>query len=1050
MAFFSSWLGAGKSRGAKAAGRITVTAPALSFKPAVEALELRAMPDATLVTKQPDFNSQTGILDIPADAAVQVLGASSNGRYLLLQSQATNLSRVLDASLNPQPQVSAPGQTNIFYLERGVGGVNNNITLISSYNPVPAFDQQFVPGQKGLGVLPSVPGVNLNAVISDDGQSVAFLSGANAALFDQNIYNASGFAADPGGPDCFVWRAADKKVTLVSKTSTGTAIGGSGGVTNPSISPDGKIVTFLSDFNAQNIANRFTRFGQFVFLDSNDSPDIFRVDTTTPGSVPEPVSVFYAVQKNNFLGKNSNNDTEYQMMGATANTSGKGMSVDPLGRYVTAGGAGFVGLFSRTGGTVDADAFRFTFNVGTGVPTAQNRTPYNIDTLQFTPNPVTGDIFAGLIATSVLPSLNDPGSGGVSFFTPFTPPTIQTAVSTGSAQINNAIVALYNADVIFTYRQVTPTANARLIALPGYTSPPTGAGAAQFDLFQKGFIGSTIQFRLISHQTGSKTQGVGALDLRAGGYTVTPDATKMLFTTAAAAGKVVDDPAQLSAGAMVDINNQFDVFQFDGDPGGVTSLASVRTSTLNATGAGESVLPTMTPDGIAIAFQSTVLSDSMTNVPDGNGPQTDIFVRDTVLRQTILASGTPANIASGNGASTTAFVVRSAVVNRQFFRNFEVLFTSAATDLDPAVTIDPTNPQVFSSQFPIFVSGLTRTLSFSGGEGGFVTIARTDNLGNLLPISPQSKFQPFAGYTGELRVATADFNGDGTPDVAVAAGPGGGPRVSIIDGRTLRPIDNFFAFESGFTGGVYVAAGDLNNAGVAELIVGAGEGGGPRLQVYNVATRVRIIDQFAYEASSRTGVHVAVGDFDGDGRNDVFIGAGSGGGPRVRVLSGASLPNQNVLADFFAFNSNDRNGVNISAGDYDSDGKSDIVVGTGNGSAPRVIIYNAANTTLSDPITSPFSVPPQSVQSVNQVVKFLDFTPFTPSDDVGARAVLRNIDGGKLGGLVVSTGGQLPRIQTYSGSRRGVDPLGNGGAPQLLKEQIPFDSLFGNFGAWVG
>ena len=113
----------------------------------------------------------------------------------------------------------------------------------------------------------------------------------------------------------------------------------------------------------------------------------------------------------------------------------------------------------------------------------------------------------------------------------------------------------------------------------------------------------------------------------------------------------------------------------------------------------------------------------------------------------------------------------------------------------------------------------------------------------------------------------------------------------------------------------------MPNAGVPDLIVGAGEGGGPRLQIYDVKTRVRTLDQFAYEPSSRTGVHVSVGDFNGDGRNDIFIGAGSGGGPRVRVLSGASLPNQNVLADFFAFDSGDRNGVNISAGDYDSDGK---------------------------------------------------------------------------------------------------------------------------------
>jgi len=497
----------------------------------------------------------------------------------------------------------------------------------------------------------------------------------------------------------------------------------------------------------------------------------------------------------------------------------------------------------------------------------------------------------------------------------------------------------------------------------------------------------------------------------------------------------------------VDTNKQFDVFQFDGTSTNATSLVSVRNSVPNATGLGASTLPTMTPDGIAIAFQSTVLADELSSTPDLNGTQSDVFVRDIVQRQTILASGIPGNISTGSGASVNPVVVRSAQANREFFRNFEVLFSSAATNLDAVVPVNPANPQVFSAKFPIFISSLSRSLSFSGGEGGFVTIARTDSLGNLIATS---KIQPFAGYTGEIRVATADFNGDGVPDVAVGAGPGGGPRVSVVDGFTLRTIDNFFAFESSFTGGVYVAAGDINNSGVPSLIVGAGEGGGPRVQAYDVKTGIRSFDQFAYEPSSRTGVHVAVGDFNGDGTNDLFIGAGAGGGPRVRVLSGKTLPNQTVLADFFAFDSGERNGVNISAGDFDADGKADVVVGSGAGSTPRVIIYNAAYLSLSDPNAPPFEATPASALRVNQTIKFIDFVPFAPSGAVGARAALRNIDGGKFAGIVVATGGELPIIQTYSGGRRGTDVLGNGLAPQLLKEQIPYDSLFGSFGAWVG
>ena len=74
-----------------------------------------------------------------------------------------------------------------------------------------------------------------------------------------------------------------------------------------------------------------------------------------------------------------------------------------------------------------------------------------------------------------------------------------------------------------------------------------------------------------------------------------------------------------------------------------------------------------------------------------------------------------------------------------------------------------------------------------------------------------------AFFHGGVRVATGEFTGDGFPDVVVAAGPGGGPRVRILDGHTGNqisgPLGSFFAYDQSFNGGVNVAVADVDGDG---------------------------------------------------------------------------------------------------------------------------------------------------------------------------------------------------------------------------------------------
>lgn len=180
-------------------------------------------------------------------------------------------------------------------------------------------------------------------------------------------------------------------------------------------------------------------------------------------------------------------------------------------------------------------------------------------------------------------------------------------------------------------------------------------------------------------------------------------------------------------------------------------------------------------------------------------------------------------------------------------------------------------------------------------------------------------------FTGGVTVATGDVNGDGIDDIVTGAGAGGGPHVRVFDGRDRTELANFFAYAPTFTGGVNVAVGDLDGDGRGEVVIGSGLGGGPHVRVVNGDGTDRF-SFFAYAPTFAGGVNVAVGDVNGDGLGDVVTGAGPGGGPHVQVFRGTDL---SVLMSFFAFDKRHRGGAFVSVGDAFADGVPDVVVGSG-------------------------------------------------------------------------------------------------------------------------
>jgi hypothetical protein len=202
-----------------------------------------------------------------------------------------------------------------------------------------------------------------------------------------------------------------------------------------------------------------------------------------------------------------------------------------------------------------------------------------------------------------------------------------------------------------------------------------------------------------------------------------------------------------------------------------------------------------------------------------------------------------------------------------------------------------------------------------------------------------------SAFAGGVRVAACDVDGDGRADVVTGAGPGGGAHVRVFElvGTTLVARFGFLAYDPGFLGGVYVACGDVDGDGRGDLIVGAGAGGGPHVRIFRVVGEgvVELASFLAFDPAFIGGVRVAAGDVNRDGRAEVIVGAAAGGGPNVRVFAVAGRTARE-LASFFAYDPTFRGGVFVAAGSVTGDGAAEIVTGADAGGGPHVRVFTGA------------------------------------------------------------------------------------------------------------
>jgi hypothetical protein len=265
------------------------------------------------------------------------------------------------------------------------------------------------------------------------------------------------------------------------------------------------------------------------------------------------------------------------------------------------------------------------------------------------------------------------------------------------------------------------------------------------------------------------------------------------------------------------------------------------------------------------------------------------------------------------------------------------------------------------------------------GPGGPPTVSVYDTNGNLL--SQFNAFDP--SFTGGVNVAVGDLDGDGKPEIVCGAGSGGGPIITVWHPEGIL-LNSFYGFDPSFRGGLTVAVGNVNGNFKNQIVAGAGDTGGPMVVVFDLAG-LRQSAFFAYESSFRGGVNVAVGDVNGDGVADIVTGVGNSGGPLVKVFTRTGQ----LEEAFYAFDPNFRGGVTIAVGN--TDGR----VGENIFAAPS----------FGDPEIRAFS---------GFGILQGGFTPFPPGYTESLNMAVADVNGDGFGDLIVVSGqgpvGQVPRI----------------------------------------
>lgn len=219
------------------------------------------------------------------------------------------------------------------------------------------------------------------------------------------------------------------------------------------------------------------------------------------------------------------------------------------------------------------------------------------------------------------------------------------------------------------------------------------------------------------------------------------------------------------------------------------------------------------------------------------------------------------------------------------------------------------------------------------------------------------------------------------------------PELKVFNNKSAQ-TSSFFAFDQGFAGGGSVALADFNNDGKSEIIVGAGQGGGPQVRVFSSSGKV-LGEFFAFDTNHKGGVEVAIGDVDNDKKKEIVVAPMTEKEPWVVVFDVKTYSKKpwkfTAKSSFLAYNNGFKGGVNLAVGNVLKHSGDEIVTASGLGSSGQIRIFDVNGNDLGWQVF-----------------------PFASDFKGGADVAVANVDGGKYSEIIA---GILhygePRVKVY-------------------------------------